>query len=143
MRERGLVLEPALRWTTRIVALHEIDAGTTVGYGRTWRAERRARIATLPIGYAEGLPRSAGNTAHALVRGRRVPVVGRICMNMAFLDVTDVPATAAGDTVTLIGADGDDRITAEELAAACGTIGYEIVARLPADVPRSNGVTGP
>ncbi len=137
MRERGLTLQPALEWRTRIVALHDIAAGTTVGYGRTWRAARPSRIATLPIGYAEGLPRSAGNGAHALVRGVRVPVVGRVCMNMAFLDVTDVPASVAGDRVTLIGADGDERITAEELARACGTIGYEIVARLPANVPRT------
>jgi alanine racemase len=143
MRERGLMLQPALSWRTRIVALHDVAPGTTVGYGRTWRAQRLTRVATLPIGYAEGLPRSAGNAAHALVRGRRVPVIGRICMNMEFLDVTDVPAAAAGDAVTLIGRDGEARITAEELAAACGTIGYEIVARLPADVPRTYDVTGP
>ncbi|MEA2718603.1 MAG: alanine racemase, partial [Candidatus Eremiobacteraeota bacterium] len=143
MRERGLALEPALAWRTRIVALHEIDAGATVGYGRTWRAERRSRIATLPIGYAEGLPRSAGNAAQALVRGTRVAVIGRVCMNMAFVDVTSVPGVTAGDAVTLIGADGGERITAEELAAACGTIGYELVARLPAHVPRTYGVTEP
>ncbi|MEA2687946.1 MAG: alanine racemase [Candidatus Eremiobacteraeota bacterium] len=143
MRERGLALEPALAWRTRIVALHEIDAGATVGYGRTWRAERRSRIATLPIGYAEGLPRSAGNAAQALVRGTRVAVIGRVCMNMAFVDVTSVPGVTAGDAVTLIGADGGERITAEELAAVCGTIGYELVARLPAHVPRTYGVTEP
>ncbi|HEY0613173.1 MAG TPA: alanine racemase [Candidatus Elarobacter sp.] len=142
MRARGLVLEPALSWRTRIVALHDVGAETTVGYGRTWRAARPSRIATLPIGYAEGLPRAASNAAHALVRGRRVPLVGRVCMDMAFLDVTDVPDAANGDAVTLIGTDGGERITAEELAAACGTIGYEIVARLPADVPRSFLVTG-
>jgi alanine racemase len=143
MRARGLVLEPALCWRTQIVALHEIEAGTTVGYGRTWRADRNARIATLPIGYAEGLPRAAGNAAHALVRGVRVPFAGRICMDMAFLDVTGVPDAADGDAVTLIGTDGAARITAEELAADCGTIGYELVARLPAHVPRSYVVTEP
>ena len=74
--------------------------------------------------------------AHALVHGRRVPLVGRICMDMAFADVTDVAGAGVGETVTLIGADGDERITADELGAACGTIGYEIVARLPAHVPR-------
>ncbi|HEY6236648.1 MAG TPA: alanine racemase C-terminal domain-containing protein, partial [Candidatus Elarobacter sp.] len=126
-----------------IVALHDVEAGSSVGYGRTWRAARPSTIATLPIGYAEGLPRSAGNAAHMLVRGRRVPVIGRICMDMAFVDVTDVPGAAPGDAVTLIGRDGDERITAEELAAACGTIGYEIVARLPAHVPRRYDVTGP
>jgi alanine racemase len=137
MRERGLVLEPALRWQTRIVALHDVEPGATVGYGRTWRAARPSRIATLPIGYAEGLPRSAGNSAHALVRGTRVPVVGRICMDMAFLDITGVHGVATGDRVTLIGRDGREEITAEELGRACGTIGYEIVARLPAHVPRT------
>ncbi len=91
----------------------------------------------MPIGYAEGLPRSAGNAAQALVRGTRVPVVGRICMDMAFLDVTGVRDVAVGDPVTLIGRDGGDRITAEELGKACGTIGYEIVTRLPAHVPRT------
>jgi alanine racemase len=137
MNRNGLMLEPTLTWRTRIVALHTVERGTTVGYGRTWTASRPTRIATLPIGYAEGLPRAAGNAAHVLVRGRRVPIVGRVCMNMAFLDVTDVPPAHVGDGVTLIGRDGDERITAEELAAACDTIGYEIVARLPAHVPRS------
>lgn len=137
MNRNGLALTPALTLRTRVVALHTIPAGTTVGYGRTWSAARPSRIATLPIGYAEGLPRAAGNAAHALVRGRRVPLVGRVCMNMAFLDVTAVPDVQTGDVVTLIGQDGAERISAEELAAACGTIGYEIVARLPAHVPRT------
>jgi alanine racemase len=136
MRGRGLHLTPALSWRTRIVALHDVEPGTTVGYGRTWMAPRPARVATIPIGYAEGLPRAAGNAAEALVRGRRVPIVGRVCMDMAFLDVTDVPDVCGDDIVTLVGADGSERITAEQLAAACGTIGYEIVARLPAHVPR-------
>jgi alanine racemase len=143
MNRNGLALEPALTWRTRIVALHAIPAGTTVGYGRTWSAARPTRIATLPIGYAEGLPRAAGNAARALVRGSRVPVVGRVCMNMAFLDVTDVPDAQPGDVVTLIGRDGAERITAEELAAACDTIGYEIVARLPAHVPRTYAGASP
>ena len=137
MRANGLTLEPALAWRTRIVALHDIEPGTTVGYGRAWRAERTSRVATLPIGYAEGLPRSASNAAHTLVRGTRVPLVGRVCMDMAFLDVTDVRGAHVGDVVTLIGSDGDARITAEELAIACGTIGYEIVARIPAHAPRT------
>jgi alanine racemase len=136
MRRRELELVPALAWRTRIVALHDVTAGMTVGYGRTWTAQRPSRIATLPIGYAEGLPRVAGNAAEALVRGRRVPIAGRVCMDMAFLDVTDVPDVCGDDVVTLIGADGNERITAEELAANCGTIGYEIVARLPAHAPR-------
>jgi alanine racemase len=141
LQAQGLALEPALAWRTRIVATHECDAEETVGYGRTWAARRPSRIATLPIGYAEGLPRIAGNAAHALVRGRRVPLVGRVCMNMAFLDVTDVPEASVGDVVTLIGRDGAEEIAAEELATACETIGYEIVARLPAQAPRTYAST--
>ena len=143
MAGQGLELAPALAWRTKIVALHDIAADVTVGYGRAWRALRPSRIATIPIGYAEGLPRAAGNAARVLVRGVRVPLVGRVCMDMAFVDVTDVPQAASGDAVTLIGADGAERITAEELAAACGTIGYEIVARLPAHVPRTWHVSEP
>ena len=136
MRERGLELEPALAWHTCIVAEHTVEAGESVGYGRSWYAGRTTRVGTLPIGYAEGLPRSAGGSAHALVRGRRVPLIGRVCMNMAFVDLTDVPEASFGDTITLIGRDGAEAISADELGAACGTIGYEIVARLPANVPR-------
>jgi alanine racemase len=143
MAQEGFVLEPALSWRTRIVAEHAIAAGETVGYGRTWTAQRASRIATLPIGYAEGLPRAAGNAAQVLVRGRRVPLVGRICMDMAFADVTDVPDAVVGDAVTLIGSDGGEQIAADDLAAACGTIGYEIVARLPAHVPRTWNVPPP
>jgi len=136
MRERGIHLEPALAWRTRIVAEHHVAAGESVGYGRSWHARRPTRIGTLPIGYAEGLPRNAGGTASALVRGRRVPLIGRVCMNMAFVDLNEVPEAASGDLVTLIGSDGSASITADDLGAACDTIGYEIVARLPAAVPR-------
>jgi alanine racemase len=136
MRGRGLRLEPALSWRTRIVAEHTVDTGGSVGYGRSWRAERPTLVGTLPIGYAEGLPRNAGEAASVLVRGRRAPLIGRVCMDMAFVDLTDVADAAAGDTVTLIGRDGSDALSADDLGAACGTIGYEIVARLPAAVPR-------
>ena len=137
MRERGLVLEPALSWRRASSRCTTSRPDTTVGYGRTWRAARRSTIATLPIGYAEGLPRSAGNAAQALVRGTRVPLIGRVCMDMAFLDVTDVAGVAVGDTVTLIGADGDERITAEELAPLAGRSATRSSRGLPAHVPRT------
>jgi alanine racemase len=90
----------------------------------------------LPLGYAEGLPRNAGEGAQVLIAGRRCRIVGRVCMNMTFVDCTDVPEAAEGAVVTLIGRDGDATLGADELAAATGTIAYEIVARLPARVPR-------
>jgi alanine racemase len=136
MRERRLTLLPALSWETQIVAVHAVPAETSVGYGCTYRTTRASRIAVLPIGYAEGLPRSISNRGFVLVAGQRVPIVGRVCMNMAFIDVTDVPRAVPSARVTLIGCDGAARIDAEEAAAWAGTIGYELVTRLPAHVPR-------
>jgi alanine racemase len=143
MRERGLTLVPALTWRTEIVAIHDVPADTSVGYGCTFRTSRPSRIAVLPIGYAEGLPRSTSNRGFVLVAGRRVPIVGRICMNMAFIDVTGVPHAAPRSCVTLIGGDREERIDAEEAAGWAGTIAYELVARIPAHVPRRYDVPAP
>ncbi len=132
----ALALEPALRWQTDLVVVRDVEAGRSVGYGCTFVTTRPSRIGVIPIGYAEGLPRGLSNAGSVLVAGQRVPLVGRVCMNMAFVDVTDVPAARPGSRVTLIGRDGDASIDANELADAAGTIGYELVTRLPADVPR-------
>ncbi|GAC1301270.1 MAG: alanine racemase [Vulcanimicrobiaceae bacterium] len=132
----ALALEAALAWTTRLVVVRDVDAGRPVGYGCTFVTARPSRIAVVPIGYAEGLPRALSNAGSALVRGRRVRFVGRVCMNMSFLDVTNVPDAVPGDVVTLIGRDGTETIDANDLAAEAGTIGYELVARLPAEMPR-------
>jgi len=143
-----LELQPALRWQSELVVVRNVEAGRSVGYGCTFRTLRPSRIGVLPIGYAEGLPRALSNAGQALVAGRRVPFVGRICMNMSFLDVTAAPEAVTGSRVTFIGADGGERIDANELAEAAGTIGYEIVARLPAELPRryvdgASGARGP
>lgn len=132
----GLELEAALRWTTRLVVVREVESGRSVGYGCTFATSRPSRIGVLPVGYAEGLPRALSNRGEVLVAGRRAPVVGRICMNMTFIDVTGIPEAKPGAAVTLIGSDGGERIDANDLAAAAGTIGYEIVARLPTEIPR-------
>lgn len=137
MRERGFTLEPALSWHTEIVAIHDVPAHTPVGYGCAYHTKRPSRIAVLPIGYAEGLARNAGDRANALVNGTRCRIVGRVCMNMAFVDVTDAGAVQPGARVTLIGTDGTEAIGADELATATGTIAYETVARLPAHIPRT------
>jgi alanine racemase len=136
MRQRGFALHAALTWRTQVVVIHDVAAETAVGYGCTYRTTRPSRIGVLPIGYAEGLPRSASNRGVVLVAGRRVPIVGRVCMNMAFVDLTDVPQAGPGSRVTLIGDDGSERIDAEEAAARADTIGYELVTRIPANVPR-------
>jgi len=131
-----LALEPALAWTTQLVAVRAVEAGRSVGYGCSFITERPSAIGVLPIGYAEGLPRALSNAGFALVGGRRVPIVGRICMNMSFVDVTGVPEARTGSRVTLVGRDGAEAIDANELAAAAGTIGYELISRLPSEIPR-------
>jgi alanine racemase len=138
MHERGgLTLEPALTWRTQVVAVHDVPAHTPVGYGCSYHTKRPSKIGVLPIGYAEGLPRAAGDRATVLVAGQRCRIVGRVCMNMTFVDVTDAPSAGTGTTATLVGSDGDAYADADELAAALGTINYEILARLPAHIPRT------
>lgn len=128
-------LRPVLSLRSRVMALRDIPAGEGVSYGWTWRARRPSRIGTLPIGYADGYPRHVQG-AEVLLRGRRAPVVGAVCMDMLMLDLTDVPGASIDDEVTLIGQDGDHEITVDELAAWAGTISYEILCGISKRVPR-------
>jgi alanine racemase len=125
-----------MRWTTRIARLKEIAAGDVVGYGTTFKATRTTRVATLPVGYADGYDRLLSNKASVLLRGRRAPVIGRVSMDLVTIDVTDIADAAVGDEVVLLGRDGDDEISAEELAGIIGTISYEIFCAVSARVPR-------
>ena len=125
-----------LSWKTRIAQVKQVPEGEYVGYGCVWRATRKTKIAVLPVGYYEGYDRELSGLAHVLIRGKRAPVRGRICMNMCMVDVTDIPGAALEDEVTLLGRQGDERITAEQLAAWAGTISYEIVARIHPSLPR-------
>jgi alanine racemase len=120
----------------RIALIREVPPGTTVGYGATYRARRWERWATVAFGYGDGLPRALSNRGRALVRGRSVPIVGRISMDMTVVDITDVPGIEAGTPVTLVGTDGDERITLEEVAGHADTISYEILTGFTARVPR-------
>ncbi|HEU5318180.1 MAG TPA: alanine racemase [Chloroflexota bacterium] len=126
----------ALRLKTQLAQVKEIEEGEPVSYGRTWVAARRSRIGILPIGYADGFRRAPANWGEVLVRGRRAPVVGRVCMDMCVVDVTDVEGARVGDEVVLIGEQQEDRLTAEEVAAQLGTINYEVVSQILARVPR-------
>ena len=128
-------LEPALRLSTRIMSVRRIDAGVGVSYGGQWRAGRPSLIATVPIGYADGYPRHV-RMAEVLVQGRRAPVVGAVCMDMLMIDVTDVANAAVGDEVTLLGGEGQQRITVDQLAAWAGTVNYEILCGISKRVPR-------
>ena len=129
-------LVPALSWRTRIAQLKTVPAGAYVGYGRTFRTTSATRIAVLPVGYHEGYDRRLSNLAHVLVGGVRAPIRGRVCMNMAMIDASDAPAARRGAVVTLLGAEGDERVTAEHLAGWMGTINYEVVSRIHPQVPR-------
>ncbi len=128
-------LLPVLRWTTEITHLKDVAAGTSISYGWQWTASRPSRIATIPVGYADGFDRRL-SAAEVLVRGRRVPVAGTVCMDQLMLDVTDVPEAGVGDAVVLIGEQGGERVTADELARVAGTINYDIFCGIGPRVPR-------
>jgi alanine racemase len=132
----ALPLRPALSWRSRVHRIASVPAGTGVSYGHEYRLPRDGRIATVPVGYGDGLPRVAGTRGAVLVRGRRVPFAGRICMDLVMLDVTDVDGAREGDEVVVIGAQAGAQQTAEDLAEACGTINYEIVTGIRRRVPR-------
>jgi alanine racemase len=130
--------EPVAHLRGRVVELRTVLPGESVSYDATWVASRRSTIATLPIGYADGYRRSLGNVGRALLRGREVPVVGNVTMDMTMLDVTDAPC-ALGDVVTLLGRDGEALITAEQVGAACGLSPYEVLTGLRQRLPRIHG----
>ncbi len=123
---------PALSLRTCIVSLKTLPDGAGVGYGARYRCAGERRIAVIPIGYGDGFRRSPSNFGEALVRGRRAPVVGNVCMDQSMLDVTHIPEAQAGDEVVVIGQQGTDCITAEEIADRLGTINYEVVTALTA-----------
>jgi len=123
-------LRPVLSWKTKIVQIKTIPEGHYIGYGCTYRTTRKTRLAVLPVGYADGYDRALGNTAHVLVKGKRAPVIGRVCMNLTMIDVTDIPNAKLEDEVVLLGKDGEEVISAEQMANWAGTINYEIVTRI-------------
>ncbi len=131
-----VALTPALAWKTRVVQVRRVPAGEFIGYGRTYRTTHDTRLAVLPVGYYDGFDRGLSNLGHVLVRGQRAPVRGRVCMNLTMVDVTHVPGAAPGDEVVLLGAQGEERITAEQMAIWAGTINYEITTRINDRIPR-------
>ena len=129
-------LQPALRLRTAISQIQAVARGESVSYGRTFVAPRDVRVATLPVGYADGVGRLLSNRGQVLIRGRRVPIVGRVCMDMTMVDVTDLPDVRVGDEAVLIGRQGEEEISADEVAELQGTISYEILSRIGPRVPR-------
>jgi len=131
----GLDLHPALTWTTEVAAVRRLEAGERLSYGHRYELERPAWIATAPVGYADGYPRRAWSAAEVLARGHRRRIAGTVTMDQLMIDVGD-DRPEPGDEVVLLGPQGDDAISAWELAERAGTVGYEIVARIGPRVPR-------
>ncbi len=129
-------LQPVLSLHSRVAQLKIIPAGRTVSYNGTFIARRPTRIAVLPIGYADGLSRRLSNVGQVLIRGRRAPIVGLVCMDMVMVDVTSIPEVSVGDDVVLIGSQGRARITAADVATWAGTIPYEVLCGIGLRVPR-------
>ncbi|HEY4869060.1 MAG TPA: alanine racemase, partial [Candidatus Dormibacteraeota bacterium] len=127
---------PALALRSLVTHVKTVDSGDTVGYGATWVAPVKSRVATVAIGYADGVLRARANRGHVLVRGRPAPLIGAVSMDAITIDVTDVPGAAMGDVVTLMGTDGDERISAEEVAEWSNTISYEVLTAIGPRVKR-------
>lgn len=132
--ERGL--RPVMSLTTRLVRLEIVAPGAGVSYNHTFTTRRETTLGLVPAGYGDGLPRLLSNRGHMLVRGRRAPIVGRVCMDQTVLDVTDVPGVAEGDEVVVIGVQGDEFIGADEIARHAETNVYEILCGIAPRVPR-------
>jgi len=134
--DHSLPLKPAMTMKTAITFLKEVDSGVAISYGRTYKTRRKSRIATLPVGYADGYPRLLSNCGEVLVSGRRAPVVGRVCMDMILTDVTDIPEATVGSEVVLFGRQNGGEILVDEIAEKAGTISHEILCGITKRVPK-------
>ena len=135
MDRNRIRLEPAMELKSHIVYIKEVPAGVPVSYGGTFVTDRPTRIATIPVGYADGYPRSLSSRGCVLIRGKRAPILGRICMDQFMADVTDIPAEEL-DEVTLMGRDGEEFLSVDELGALSGRFPYEFVCDVSKRVPR-------
>lgn len=131
-----LNLKPALQWRSRVTHIKMLPPGREISYGGTFVTTRKTRVATVPVGYADGYRRILSGKFYVLIRGRRAPILGRVCMDQMMVDITDVPDVKIDDPVVLVGNDGNDVITVEEIAAAADSFNYEFVCGISRRVPR-------
>ena len=136
MRRDEIKLRPALQWNSCIVWIKEIEEGTAVSYGGTFVASKTMRIATVPVGYGDGYPRTLSNKGSVLIGGKRAPILGRVCMDQMMVDVTDIPEAKEYDEVVLLGSMGEETISAEELGELSGRFNYELVCDISPRDPR-------
>lgn len=131
-----LSLRPVLSLKSHIVYCKEVDENVAISYGGTYVTPKKMRVATIPVGYGDGYPRGLSNKGYVLIRGKKAPILGRVCMDQFMVSLEDIPEAAEGDEVTLIGADGIERITMEELGALSGRFNYELACDLGKRIPR-------
>lgn len=129
-------LQPVLSLKSHIVYIKEVEAGIPISYGGTYVTPKKMKVATIPVGYGDGYPRGLSNKGYVLVRGRKAPILGRVCMDQFMVSVDDIPEAEEGDEVTLIGTDKDMRITMEELGEISGRFNYELACDLGKRIPR-------
>ena len=133
---KNLAIRPALQWISRITHLKTLPAGREISYGGTFVTTRETRVATVPVGYADGYRRSLSGKFYVLIRGKKAPILGRVCMDQMMVDVTDIPDVTPRDQVVLVGRSGDEEITMEQIAAAADSFNYEFVCGISRRVPR-------
>lgn len=131
-----LSIRPALQWISRVTHVKTLEPGREISYGGTFVTTRPTRVATVPVGYADGYRRSLSGRFHVLIHGKKAPILGRVCMDQMMVDVTDIPGVALEDKVTLVGRDGGEQITMEQIAAAADSFNYEFVCGISRRVPR-------
>ena len=131
-----LELKPALQFLSKVTFVKTLPPGREISYGGTYETTRETRVATVPVGYADGYRRSLSGKFYCLIHGKKAPILGRICMDQMMVDVTDIPGTQPGDRVTLVGTDGAETITMEQIAAAADSFNYEFVCGISRRVPR-------
>ena len=131
-----LPLKPALAWYSRVTHVKLLEAGREISYGGTYVTTAPTLVATVSVGYADGYPRNLSGKFHVLIHGRKAPILGRICMDQLMVDVTDIPETTIGDKVVLVGSDGEESITVEQVAEAAGSFHYEFICGISRRVPR-------
>ena len=131
-----LSLRPAMQWVSRVTHVKTLEPGREISYGGTYVTTRQTRVATVPVGYADGYRRSLSNKFYVLIRGKRAPILGRVCMDQLMVDVTAIPDVALNDRVILVGRSGSEEITMEQIAAAADSFNYEFICGISRRVPR-------
>ena len=136
VNKNSIILEPALQWKTHVINVKAVDAGYGVSYGKTYITKSKTKIATISVGYADGYPRALSSKGRVLIHGKYAPIIGRICMDQMMIDVTDIDNIEIEDEVTLVGKDGNNVISVEELSGMAGSFNYEFVCGIGKRVPR-------